>query len=746
MIFVFAGLILAAVFLLPIVMSAVVYARTGRLRVELERLRERVRELEAGSARAPSSSGPPPAPRPSEPAPRPAEPTPPVEPAPRLTGPLPSRPEPEPLRPTTAAAPVAAMAAASSSSSPDEESLESRIGGRWFLNIAIVLIVIGVAYFEKLAIENRWIGETARVIQGGVLGAVLIYAGTRFARAGYRLYGQMICGGGVAVLYVSTYAAFNYYRLIDRPVAFALLVGITALGAFLADRQRSQGLAVLAVGGGFVTPFLLPSNVDAQIALFTYDAILIAGTVYLARRRDWPILNLVSYVFTLVTVAGWADRYYGASKYLRTELFLTLYCAMFVVIARWCRKAANDAARLATYFLWTAPVAYYLASLVVLQGHPVALLVWLIGLTLTAAFLASAVRPAAGLVAWLAAALPLLAWTQIYGGPAWLTPGLWTITAVYVIALAAQVRIMTDDGSFGAVEIAWLHLNGLLMFAAAYFLLERTHLAVTGPAAAAFAAWHGVLAGVLLGRHRDRALHFAALAFTLLSIAVALQFDGPAVTVGWAAEGAAVIALGLHERRDWLRTGGALLFLVAIVRTVELLGTVAPANHVVLLNPRAASAIVIVALAYLIAWLHRRHPDASNRQLATGAGIVVAQFVSVVLLTSEIRAFFAVGGSELTREVMISVTWAAYATALILIGLYKRYAPVRYFGIALFGITIVKVFAADMAHLERIYRVMSVMGLGVLLLLTSYLYQRTRGTVLGSKGGDSDAAGQDAPV
>ena len=55
-------------------------------------------------------------------------------------------------------------------------------------------------------------------------------------------------------------------------------------------------------------------------------------------------------------------------------------------------------------------------------------------------------------------------------------------------------------------EIAWLHLNGLLMFAAAYLLLEDTHLALTGPLAAAFAAWHGVLAaGVLAAPSRPRA-------------------------------------------------------------------------------------------------------------------------------------------------------------------------------------------------------------------------------------------------
>src|SRR4029077_17396827 len=154
-------------------------------------------------------------------------------------------------------------------------------------------------YFEKLAFENHWVGETARVVQGGVAGLVLVFAGIRFSRAGYAAYGQMISGCGSAIFFVSTYAAFNFYHLIERPVAFALMALITAGTAVLADLQVSQGLAVLAVGGGFPTPFLLPVTSDAHIALFGYDTVLIGGPVALSTRRDWPLLDMVSYVFTL---------------------------------------------------------------------------------------------------------------------------------------------------------------------------------------------------------------------------------------------------------------------------------------------------------------------------------------------------------------------------------------------------------------------------------------------------------------
>jgi len=60
------------------------------------------------------------------------------------------------------------------------------------------------------------------------------------------------------------------------------------------------------------------------------------------------------------------------------------------------------------------------------------------------------------------------------------------------------------------------------------------------------------------------------------------------------------------------------------------------------------------------------------------------------------------------------------------VGLQKRYAPIRYFGIAVFAVTIVKVFAVDLADLDRLYRVASIIGLGILLLVTAFLYQRLR--------------------
>ena len=627
---------------------------------------------------------------------------------------------------------------------PDGETLESWIGGQWLLYIGVLAILIGVAYFEKLAFESAWLGETARVVQGAAAGLLLVYGGVRFARSGYPGYGHAIAGAGIAAVYVSIYASFNFYHLIDRNTAFVLMLAVTGAAAALADGRRSQGLAMLAVGGGYLTPFLLPGTTDAQVALFGYDAILAAGASALAGRRTWPLLYATSYIGTAVTVAAWADRFYTPAKFLRTELFLTLFCALFLVMLRRCRWRGRATEQLAWLFLATAPVAYYCASVAILIDHPTAWLVWIVALGVAGALLAVRRGAGWGLALSFAGLVPLLVWCDTPAARGHLADGLSAVAGLYAIALAAQLRIAARDGEMRPAEVAWLHVNGLGAFAAAYLLLLYDHLALTAAVAAGFAIWHAGVALSVRARAQECALHALALALTLTAIAIALEFDGAAVTIGWAVEALAITALAARLQRQWLRVAGVALFAIAFVRSVALLAQPPIVGEAPLFNGRAACALVVIAVAYAMARLHAPLSD-PRRGVLRATMILGAQVVTLLWLTSEIRGYWSVPQASLTRELMLSITWGAYATALVVIGLRRRFAPLRIFAMVVLALTIVKVFTVDLAQLQRVYRVVSMLALGVLLLLTSYLYQRARaGTRIGSPGANGDASGPPA--
>ena len=113
--------------------------------------------------------------------------------------------------------------------------------------------------------------------------------------------------------------------------------------------------------------------------------------------------------------------------------------------------------------LWSAPAAYYAASLAVLSAHSVALLVFLLAVSLAGSILAHATRSSiVRAVFWSAAIVPLFGWIHQHAGSAWLIPGLVTVAAVYALTLLSQfVAVTGDDASWNDADIALLHGNAL---------------------------------------------------------------------------------------------------------------------------------------------------------------------------------------------------------------------------------------------------------------------------------------------
>jgi uncharacterized membrane protein len=608
------------------------------------------------------------------------------------------------------------------------ESLESRIGGRWLLYIGMATILVGASYFVKLAFDNEWITPLMRVALGLLAGLLLVVAGPVFRRRGYALYGQILTGGGIAILYISVFAAFNYYALIGATLAFGLMIAITAGAALLADREQSQALALMAVGGGFLTPFLVSSGRDAQVALFTYDAILVAGTAALARRRNWPALNAVSFALTVATVAVWADAYYQADRWLTTYGFLTVYVAMFIYIRHESGRWGTMAATAVSHLLILAPVLYHVFALALLFDHGGALLTYLVvatatGVSLNARGSAAPVR----LVLWFAIMLPFLAWAGMHREwDAWL---MCTVAvALYAMHGAAQAIVVSREGRLGRFDVGLVYVAAVGLYLGFEVALEHRAVVLLPLVALAIAGWHAALAAWLRERAPGIWRHMAVLSAAFAAVAVARQFDGPAKPVGWAVIACGLLWLGRRETISALRIAGSTLLFVAIAQLSALLGAPAATSHLPVANPRALATLFVLALMFALARAYAApHAPPLTRYLRA-AILLSAHLLALVLVTSEINAFWNVrsaGGRDVfAREVMLSLSWAAYAVGLIVAGIRRRYAPIRYLAMVVLAVTILKVFTADLAELGQAYRVLSAIGLGVLLLIASFLYQR----------------------
>lgn len=231
-------------------------------------------------------------PRPAEPALRPVPAPAPIAPRPVVATPAPSdeararrAPRPRPPRPKI--------------------DVETLIGSRLPVWIGGLALVVGGIFLVRLSIEAGWLTPAIRTVLAALF-ALALLIGSEAAR---RIpatrddprIAQVLAGAGIASAYATLYLAAALYHLIGPATGFAIMLGVTALGLFLALRHGPP-TAVMALVGGFAAPLVAGYDAAGIGALLVYLGLFVAALLALAIVRGWAWLALSA----LVAAFGWA--------------------------------------------------------------------------------------------------------------------------------------------------------------------------------------------------------------------------------------------------------------------------------------------------------------------------------------------------------------------------------------------------------------------------------------------------------
>jgi len=278
-----------------------------------------------------------------------------------------------------------------------------------------------------------------------------------------------------------------------------------------------------------------------------------------------------------------------------------------------------------------------------------------------------------------------------------------------------------------------------------FFLIHRLIRAaypndVMGLLAAAFAIPPLLSLVLLLKRTPDAQARmtqlawFGAVALFFITLIFPIQFERQWITLGWAMEGAALLWLFHRVPHPGLRLAGAGLLAAAFVRLAF--------NPAVLdYHARSATPLfnwylyaygIVTACLFTGAWLLAppRHQvlGINIPPILAGLGTVLA----FLLLNIEIADYFSSPGSTLTfqfngnfaRDMTYSIAWALFALGLVVIGIVRKTPVIRYAGLGLLSVTLLKLFLHDLARLGQLYRIGAFIGVAIIAMLASFAYQR----------------------
>jgi uncharacterized membrane protein len=211
--------------------------------------------------------------------------------------------------------------------------MEKFIGENLINKIGIAVLVLGISFFVKYAIDKNWINEVGRVCIGLFCG-MLLTGVAHYLRHSYRSFSSVLAGGGIAVFYFTIAYAFHQYHLLSQTAAFVVMVAITAFAIALAVLYNRVELAVIAAVGGFLTPFLVSTGEGNYIVLFTYLIILNSGLLALAFFKRWPLINVLALFFTELIFGGWLIKVWWEHarniSYPLALLFATMFYFLFL--------------------------------------------------------------------------------------------------------------------------------------------------------------------------------------------------------------------------------------------------------------------------------------------------------------------------------------------------------------------------------------------------------------------------------
>ncbi|MBC7930521.1 MAG: DUF2339 domain-containing protein, partial [Rubrivivax sp.] len=587
--------------------------------------------------------------------------------------------------------------------------------------VAFLLMVAVTTTAVLLAVRHDALAVAILGLVGGFLTPILLSTGTD-NQVGLFTYIALLDAGVLAVAY------FKRWRSLDF-LSFAGTVLMTLGWAAIHYRREKMWATLVFISVFFILYALLAvfHNVLTRRASRWFDVALLVANATLYFGAAYALLSDAGY-----------DRAAPASHALLVSTFFT---CLFYTAWRWSRED-----HLLTYSYVGAAVTFFTTAIAIqleLQWVTIAwaiealMLLW-VGLRSGESaprHAALAVFGAASLH-WLAWDAPEFSYRSVTGFVPLLNQRALSC-AVLIGALAAAARLyrreragVGDEERSAAGTLCTLAANALafalLTLDLNDYFERRKWLAAGQPVE----GYYG------FGLSND-------------GFENTRQFSLSAL---WTIYGAMLLYYGVRRNFRVLRFAGFALLVLATIKVFALdLSFYAAPWHAPVFNGTFAAFALLVAAYGLAVWLYARDERIGDDERAVVPVLVVAANVlALVALSAEAAGYFQsriaaewarVGPGfspaspefdarlrdlELAKQLSLSVMWAIYGGALLIAGRIWRVRLLRLMALALLSLTTLKVFFWDLSFLDRVYRIVSFIVLGLILLAVSYLYQKTQ--------------------
>ncbi|MCU7739117.1 DUF2339 domain-containing protein [Priestia megaterium] len=196
----------------------------------------------------------------------------------------------------------AQTAAKSSQAIEEPVDWEKVLFQTWLPRIFIFVFIIGVLWGFKAASDYGLMNEKEKVVLGFAVSIGFAVTGHFQIKKGRLVLGQVLVGGAIPILMLTTFAMHSLYHLAGPMLAFILNASWIILGIIATVFYRSQALGIISAVGGVLVPFLIESNSPNALVFIGYETLLYIAFLYVAIKQKYSILYVLSAVLLNLTL------------------------------------------------------------------------------------------------------------------------------------------------------------------------------------------------------------------------------------------------------------------------------------------------------------------------------------------------------------------------------------------------------------------------------------------------------------
>lgn len=493
------------------------------------------------------------------------------------------------------------------------------------------------------------------------------------------------------------------------------------------------GVLALLIGAAFGYRYAVDQGLigpAARVALGALSGLSLLGFGHAARRKEW--LNFahalsgggVAIVYLSVLAAQFRFDLISPAVALAMLSGVALLSAWLAV--------GYDSLSLAIL----ATVGAFMNPFFLAADDPTAAMSYVVGVDVAVVYLAFYKR-------WSSlnklAFVGSVAIASLTAGEATLVEGLGFASVLWILfTVIPFIQAARDDGTVRMIDVGLEVSVALLYLAAGLYHLWPSGPVDQGIFALVIGAAYALFALLAYSDLRTRApltIVMGALAVGFITLAAPLMTEGPVVPLIWGIEGTVLLYVGGATRNPLSKGAGGALIGIGLIGTIDAVSSYSPDR--LLASPTSVVVTAEIAMLYLASWLVAQIADDDDHQETIRVGLLVAANLLTLGWLSREARFEVLRSVETahayaTTQFVLSTLWATYSSVLVAVGVAWKQKWARYLGVATFGLILVKMLTVDLWQLEILQRTIAFVGLGVLMIACSFLYNRFRGLIVGT--------------